>query len=145
MTLASREAPYGSWKSPITADMIATQSLSLGEVAVDGDDVYWLEVRPGDRGRHAIARRTADGALSDILPIPGEGKPTYSARSLVYGHGGGSFAVSEGRVVFVNHAPGGTNPYCASWNIRSIVATVTSASSVTQCGASGYSPHSPSR
>ena len=39
----------------------------------------------------------------------------------------------------------GAKPYWASWNIRSIVATVTSASSVTQCGASGYSPHSPSR
>ncbi len=107
MTSSRREAPYGSWKSPISADMIAAQSLSLGEVAVDGDDVYWLEVRPGDRGRHAIVRRTADGALSDILPVPSEGKPAYSSRSLVYGQGGGSFAVSEGLVVFVNHASSG--------------------------------------
>jgi dipeptidyl aminopeptidase/acylaminoacyl peptidase len=110
MTLSSREAPYGSWKSPITADLISTQSLSLGEVAVDGDDVYWQEIRPGDRGRHAIVRRTADGALSDILPSPGEGRQTYSSRSLVYGQGGGSFAVSEGLVIFVNHAATGTNP-----------------------------------
>src|SRR5689334_13714920 len=40
---------------------------------------------------------------------------------------------------------GGRKPAWASWNIRSMVATVTIASSVTQCGASGYSPHSPSR
>src|SRR5947207_5812915 len=40
---------------------------------------------------------------------------------------------------------GGRNPNCASWNIRSIVATATSASSVTQSGPSGYEPHSPSR
>src|SRR6266542_1589282 len=40
---------------------------------------------------------------------------------------------------------GGRKPYWASWNIRSICATVVSASSVTQCGAKGYSPHSPSR
>jgi dipeptidyl aminopeptidase/acylaminoacyl peptidase len=106
MTRSSREAAYGSWKSPITAEMIATQSLSLGEVVVDGDDVYWLEVRPGERGRHAIVRRTADGTLSELLPAPGEGKPTYSSRSLVYGQGGGSFAVSEGLGVFVNHASG---------------------------------------
>jgi hypothetical protein len=39
---------------------------------------------------------------------------------------------------------GGRNPYWASWNSRSIVATVTSASSVTQSGPSGYDPHSPS-
>src|SRR5256886_12635793 len=40
---------------------------------------------------------------------------------------------------------GGRNPNCASWNIRSMVATATSASSVTQSGPSGYEPHSPSR
>jgi dipeptidyl aminopeptidase/acylaminoacyl peptidase len=106
MTLSSREAPYGSWKSPITAEMLATQSVSLGEVVVDGEDVYWLEGRPGERGRHAIVRRTGEGDLADILPAPAEGKPTYSSRSLVYGHGGGSFAVSEGLVIFVNHASG---------------------------------------
>ncbi|AKJ08137.1 dipeptidyl aminopeptidase/acylaminoacyl peptidase [Archangium gephyra] len=107
MTLASREAPYGSWKSPITADMIATQTLSLGEVAVDGDDVYWLEVRPSERGRHALVRRSVDGTLTDVLPPVGEGRVAYSSHSLVYGHGGGSFAVSEGLVIFVNHASTG--------------------------------------
>ncbi len=107
MTLASREAAYGSWKSPITADMIATQTLSLGEVAVDGDDVYWLEVRPSERGRHAIVRRSVDGTLTDVLPPTGEGRVAYSSQSLVYGHGGGSFAVSEGLVIFVNHASTG--------------------------------------
>ena len=110
MTLASREAPFGSWKSPITADMIATQTLTLGEVAVDGDDVYWLEIRPGERGRHAIVRRTPDGTLSDILPAAGEGRPAYSARSLVYGRGGGAFTVSEGLVIFANHASAGVHP-----------------------------------
>ncbi|QRN98303.1 S9 family peptidase [Archangium violaceum] len=110
MTLASREAPYGSWKSPISAELIATQSLELSEVAVDGDDVYWLEARPGERGRRTIVRHTADGALSDILPGAGDTKGAYSARSLVYGHGGGAFAVSEGLVVFVNHALGGSHP-----------------------------------
>ncbi|WNG61724.1 S9 family peptidase [Archangium gephyra] len=107
MTLASREAPYGSWKSPITADMIAPQTLSLGEVAVDGDDVYWLEVRPSERGRHAIVRRSVDGTLTEVLPPAGEGRVAYSSHSLVYGHGGGSFAVSEGLVIFVNHASTG--------------------------------------
>ncbi len=110
MTLACREAPYGSWKSPITADLIATESISLSEVAVDGDDVYWLEVRPNEQGRSAIVRRTPDGNLTEILPTVGS-TPTrhvYSARSRVYEYGGGSFAVSEGLVVFVNdeHGPG---------------------------------------
>jgi dipeptidyl aminopeptidase/acylaminoacyl peptidase len=110
MTLASREAPYGAWKSPLTAELIASQSLTLGEVAVDGDDVYWLEVRPSEGGRHAIVRRSAEGTHSELLPAPAEGRAPYSARSLVYGRGGGSFTVSEGLVVFVNHANGGGNP-----------------------------------
>ncbi len=110
MTLARREAPHGSWKSPITAELLAAHTLSLGEVAVDGDDVYWLESRPGEAGRNTIVRRTADGALTDVLPPPVEGRASYSARGLVYGQGGGSFAVSEGLVVFVNHARGGAHP-----------------------------------
>src|SRR5690349_320746 len=110
MTLASREAPFGAWKSPLTAELIASQSLSLGEVAVDGEDVYWLEVRANEGGRHVIVRRTAEGTHADLLPAPTEGRAPYSARSLVYGRGGGSFTVSEGLVVFVNHASGGPHP-----------------------------------
>jgi dipeptidyl aminopeptidase/acylaminoacyl peptidase len=110
MTSNRREAPHGSWKSPITAELITTQSLELGEVAVDGDDVYWLEARPGEKGRHALVRRTQDGTLTDVLPAPVEGRAGYSAHSLVYGRGGGSFSASEGLVVFVNHALGGKHP-----------------------------------
>ena len=39
-------APYGSWKSPITTDLIVQDSVSLGPVQLDGDDVYWVEMRP---------------------------------------------------------------------------------------------------
>ncbi len=103
-------APYGSWRSPISSDLIVRGVVGLKEVVIDGEDVYWLEVRPEERGRHAIVRRAADGAVTDILPQGGEGRPAYSSRSLVYGQGGGSFAVSEGLVVFVNHASQGTHP-----------------------------------
>ena len=33
-------SPYGSWESPISADLITQGGLRLGEVRVDGDDVY---------------------------------------------------------------------------------------------------------
>jgi hypothetical protein len=29
-------APYGSWKSPITADLIVTATVGLGQIALDG-------------------------------------------------------------------------------------------------------------
>ena len=41
-----RVAPYGSWKSPITSELIVKGSIGLGQVAVDGEEVYWIEVRP---------------------------------------------------------------------------------------------------
>ena len=41
-------APYGSWKSPITADLIVQDAVRLGAVQLDGDDVYWVEMRPAD-------------------------------------------------------------------------------------------------
>ena len=36
-------APYGSWKSPITSNLITRQSIKLSEVRLDGNDIYWLE------------------------------------------------------------------------------------------------------
>ena len=52
-------APYGSWKSPITADLIAGGAMGLGQIALDGDDVYWVEMRC--IGWRCGRRRGADG------------------------------------------------------------------------------------
>ncbi|HXH21491.1 MAG TPA: S9 family peptidase [Dehalococcoidia bacterium] len=91
-------APYGSWKSPITADLIVASSISLGSIAVDGEDVYWLEGRPLEGGRQVLVRRTPDGAVSDVTPAP------YNVRTRVHEYGGGSYAVHQGVVYFSNFA-----------------------------------------
>lgn len=39
-------APYGSWKSPISSDLIVSDTISLGQIEMDGDDIYWSEMRP---------------------------------------------------------------------------------------------------
>ena len=52
---------YGTWPSPISAEAVATQGLRMGGVAVDGDDVYWLEKRPNEGGRNVLIRMKADG------------------------------------------------------------------------------------
>ena len=49
-------SPYGSWKSPITSDLIVAQTTTLSDVRVDGDHVYWLEGRPREQGRNVIVR-----------------------------------------------------------------------------------------
>ena len=63
-------APYGSWKSPITSDLIVSETVRLGAVVLDGVDIYWLEGRPAEGGRNVIVRRTPDGRTRDVLPAP---------------------------------------------------------------------------
>jgi len=91
-------APYGSWKSPITSDLIASGIIRLGQIALDGDDVYWVEMRPAEGGRYVVVRRTPGGRTTDVTP------PPFNARTLVHEYGGGAFAVAEGTVYFSNFA-----------------------------------------
>jgi len=91
-------APFGSWRSPLSADGVASGSTRLGSVTVAGEDVYWAELRPAESGRVVVVRRTADGRTTDITP------PPFNARTRVHEYGGGAFVVSGGAVVFSNFA-----------------------------------------
>lgn len=103
-------APYGSWKSPITADLIVAGTVSLDQVVLDGEDIYWLEGRPAEAGRYVVVRRTPDGRTEDVTPAP------FNARTRVHEYGGGSYTVADGVVYFTNfsdqriyrHRPGET-------------------------------------
>ncbi|MDH5558168.1 MAG: S9 family peptidase, partial [Alphaproteobacteria bacterium] len=89
-------APYGAWKSPITADSITGGSVGFAQVELDGADIYWLEQRPAEGGRVAIMRRGADGVYGEAVP------PEFGARSRVHEYGGGAFAVRDGTFCFAN-------------------------------------------
>ncbi|MFN2269223.1 MAG: S9 family peptidase [Anaerolineae bacterium] len=91
-------APYGSWKSPITTDLIVSETIGLGQIALDGKDVYWSEGRPSEGGRNVIVRRTPDGRTTDVTPSP------FNARTRVHEYGGGAFLIIEGTVYFSNFA-----------------------------------------
>lgn len=93
-----KTAPYGSWKSPITSDLIAAQSIALSEVRLDGREIYWLEGRPQEHGRVVVVR--AKGHAIDMIPKP------FNARTRVHEYGGGSWTVSDGVVYFSNFADG---------------------------------------
>ncbi|MDQ3702457.1 MAG: hypothetical protein M3442_16275, partial [Chloroflexota bacterium] len=93
-----QEAPYGSWRSPISAQMVAKAAVRLGHLAVDGDDLYWAELRPAEGGRNVIVRRTPDGRTMEVNPAP------FNARTRVHEYGGGDFAVAAGMVYFANYA-----------------------------------------
>ena len=89
-------APYGSWKSPISADLISTEGRRIIEAVADGEDIYWIEMRPNENGRYVIVRRTPDGEMTNLTP------PTFSARTRVHEYGGAALVVNEGVVYFSN-------------------------------------------
>ena len=91
-------APYGSWRSPITPDLIVAGATSLGQVAWDGPDLYWVEMRPDEGGRMVVVRRSALGEIDDITPKP------FSVRTRVHEYGGGAFLVDNGVVYFSDYA-----------------------------------------
>jgi dipeptidyl aminopeptidase/acylaminoacyl peptidase len=93
-----RVAPYGSWKSPITSDLIVQGTIRLGEIRLDGDDIYWSEGRPLEGGRSVVVRRTPDGTTTDITPTE------FNVRTRVHEYGGGSYMVADRAVYFSNFA-----------------------------------------
>jgi hypothetical protein len=99
-TSSPKTASYGSWRSPITSDLIVAQSIGLSEVRLDGADVYWIESRPQEQGRSVVVRSEADGRHADITPKP------CNARTRVHEYGGGSWTVANGTLYFSNFADG---------------------------------------
>ena len=91
-------SPYGSWKSPITADLVGGGEIGLEQIRLDGDDIYWIERRAQEGGRKVIVRRTANGKASDLTPTG------FNARTRVHEYGGGDYSVANGTIVFSNFA-----------------------------------------
>ncbi len=91
-----KAAPFGSWSSPISIDLLLKGELRLAAPRWDGADLYWIEGRPDEDGRQVIVRRSADGAIADVTPRG------FNARTRVHEYGGGDYAVSNGTVWFTN-------------------------------------------
>jgi dipeptidyl aminopeptidase/acylaminoacyl peptidase len=89
-------SPHGSWPTPVTSALVVRAAARLGEVAVDGPDVWWAESRPAEGGRTALVRRSADGTVADVLPSP------WNARTRVHEYGGGAWTVAGGVLWFAH-------------------------------------------
>ncbi|HSJ35527.1 MAG TPA: prolyl oligopeptidase family serine peptidase [Acidimicrobiia bacterium] len=87
-------APYGAWDSPIAAADTVAGQVTYRDLFVDGDSVYWTEMRPSEGGRQVLVRKEPHDAPSDLTP------PPHHARTRVHEYGGGSTAASGGRVAF---------------------------------------------
>ena len=91
-------APYGSWKSPITSEVMTASTIRIEDVVLDGADIYWSEQHPNEKGRYVIERWSPDGSVIELLPAP------WSARTRVHEYGGAAFIVVDGTVYFQNDA-----------------------------------------
>ena len=85
---------YGTWASPITAELLARGAARLDEVAVDGDGtVYFTESRPAERGRVALMQ-LGPGGVREVTP------PDANVRTAVHEYGGGAWHVRDGTIVY---------------------------------------------
>ncbi|MFE0171049.1 prolyl oligopeptidase family serine peptidase [Streptomyces sp. NPDC059002] len=93
---------YGSWPSPIDAELAATHDGAPGFAGFVGAEAWWTEPRPVEAGRRALVRRLTDGTEQSVLPAP------WNVRSRVVEYGGRPWTGIERPegplVVFVNFA-----------------------------------------
>jgi len=93
-----KEAPYGTWESPITADLIAGGTRTLGQIAIEDDRIYWVEGRPDEGGRNVLMQWTPADGMRALTP------ESYNVRTRVHEYGGGAFWVNQETVYFANFA-----------------------------------------
>lgn len=93
--MAPSTQPYGSWKSPITSSTLVESAIKLGDITIDGNTVYWNEIRPSEKGRSVVVKWDQSQGI-DINQDP------YNVRTRVHEYGGGSYTVHEGTLYFTN-------------------------------------------
>ena len=90
------EATFGSWASPITADLLVQQSIGLGDIITTPQRSYWLEMRPNEGGRYVLMSVDSLNHITELTPEP------YNVRSKVHEYGGGAFTTSSESIYFTN-------------------------------------------
>ncbi len=82
-------SPYGCWPSPISADLVARQTIAYDAVQVTAEAIYWLETRPLEGGRTVLARWTSSAGAVDVVPA------AFAVGSQVHEYGGGAYLAAE--------------------------------------------------
>jgi len=92
-------APFGTWPSPITPEVLVERAIGLSGVEVAGGIVLWSEARPDEAGRQTLVAWSPGGVPEDLLP------PTMSARTLVHEYGGRGAALGPDGLIVFSSAP----------------------------------------
>ncbi len=83
-------APYGTWASPISAQMVAEAGVRLSMPWIEGGTVWWLEGRAAEGGRVVLVRLDPGCEPQDVVPSG------FNVRTSVHEYGGGAYCVHEG-------------------------------------------------
>lgn len=106
-----KQAPYGTWRSPLPAADLARSAIALNYLQVAQDVLpYWIESRPSEGGRYVLVTTAADNGVRELTP------PGFNARTRVHEYGGTPYAVGRNAIYFSNftdqrvyaHRPGET-------------------------------------
>jgi dipeptidyl aminopeptidase/acylaminoacyl peptidase len=89
-------APYGTWKSPLTAQRVAAGAKPLSAPRIAGPSLVWLEGLPAEGGRVAAMRLLPNGQRETITPA------AFNVRTRVHEYGGGALAVQDDTLFFSN-------------------------------------------
>lgn len=87
-------APYGTWESPISAEIAATAGGGPDWVLLVDGQVWWTENRPGENGRATVLRAAPDQQPVAVLPA------WCNARNRVQEYGGRPFTVAGATLIF---------------------------------------------
>ncbi len=86
--------PFGAWESPITTDLMVSNTVGLGEIQLQNGNLYWIEMRPEEKGRYVVVQLQTGGSVSDCIPEP------MNARTRVHEYGGGSYLATNDAIYF---------------------------------------------
>ncbi|GAA2754331.1 S9 family peptidase [Amnibacterium kyonggiense] len=91
-------APYGEWRSPLTAEAVAAGSHAPDSARFVGDEIWWAE--PVAAERRTALLRSGSGGLEVVLPAP------WNVRTSVHEYGGGAWTAVGATVVFAHFDDG---------------------------------------
>src|SRR3546814_12045304 len=94
--------PFGSWPTPVTSELVVASASRVIDVRADGDDLVWVESRPGEGGRSVLVRRRAAGPIPELAGggrnarTAATGRPSWRDKVGQYGvNSGGAGALKK--------------------------------------------------
>jgi len=98
--MGKRIEPFGTWESPLSALQASVNDTRLRNLQVAGKNVYWLEVRPAERGRGVVVAWSPESGARDVTPAGSD------VGSRVHEYGGGEYRAGDTAIVFSEKSDG---------------------------------------